>query len=76
MSLEIFGVTIPILSLTRLSGYTFHSLSGGVFSPLCGGIPDEAGGTSLNCCAPVFNTNTTFWTSHFKRLIKDVRAMI
>lgn len=66
MSLEIFGVTIPILSAAHAAQwiYVFTRSRQEYPDRSAADFLDEAGGTSWSSCAPVFNTSTTFWTKH------------
>lgn len=67
MSLEIFGVTIPILSAAHAAQWIYVITRSPEKRPsrAAAGFLDEAGGTSWSSCASVFNTSTTFWTKHF-----------
>lgn len=66
MSLEISGVTIPILSAARAAQWIYVFTRSREEYPhrAAADFLDEAGGTSWSSCAPVFNTSTTFWTKH------------
>lgn len=70
MSLEIFGVTIPILSAAHAAKWIYVFTRSREEYPHRSAVDflDEAGGTSLNSCAPVFNTKYNVLDQTFQTL--------